>query len=395
VTPAGARIDCERRRCGASVRGVAPRPAAGVARIRDGGVVRGENQVANRRVVVLPGDDEAPQTVYAALEVIRALGTAIEFVEFPPGEQWIRGETDKAARAAIDTSDSTLFGSTSGKTTSINYLRWGKQTFANVRPCRYMPGFKSPLARPDGIDYVIVRENLEDLYLMLEGPLETLAPLHLYSRILRAELDTSELGIFAIKVITEKKSRQIARFACELARKRKAQGYPGKLTCTSKYNMLRESDGFFRQIVEETAAGYPDITYEQFIVDDFARRIVQSSHSLDVVVMPNLYGDILSDAAAGTIGGLGLAPSGCYGDGYAYFESVHGTAPDIKGMGVINPTATMLSAVMMLEYLGFVEESRRFENAIRRVYGDGRTLTVDQGGTAKTAEFTRAVIANL
>jgi isocitrate/isopropylmalate dehydrogenase len=351
--------------------------------------------LANRRVVVLPGDDEAPQTVYAALEVIRALGAAIEFVEFPPGEQWIRGETDKAARAAIDTSDSTLFGSTSGKTTSINYLRWGKQTFANVRPCRYMPGFKSPLARPDGIDYVIVRENLEDLYLMLEGPLETLAPLHLYSRILRAELDTSERGIFAIKVITEKKSRQIARFACELARKRKAQGYPGKLTCTSKYNMLRESDGFFRQIVEETAAGYPDITYEQFIVDDFARRVVQSPHSLDVVVMPNLYGDILSDAAAGTIGGLGLAPSGCYGDGYAYFESVHGTAPDIKGMGVINPTATMLSAVMMLEYLGFVEEARRFENAIRSVYGDGRTLTVDQGGTARTAEFTRAIIANL
>ncbi|MBF6559691.1 MAG: isocitrate/isopropylmalate dehydrogenase family protein [Candidatus Binataceae bacterium] len=351
--------------------------------------------MANRRVVVLPGDDEAPQTVYAALEVIRALGAAVEFVEFPPGEQWIRGETDKAARAAIDTSDSTLFGSTSGKTTSINYLRWGKQTFANVRPCRYMPGFKSPLARPDGIDYVIVRENLEDLYLGLEGPLEALAPLHLQSRILRAELDTSERGIFAIKVITEKKSRQIARFACELARKRKAQGYPGKVTCTSKYNMLRQSDGFFRQIVEETAAGYPDITYEQFIVDDFARRIVQSAHSLDVVVMPNLYGDILSDAAAGTIGGLGLAPSGCYGDGYAYFESVHGTAPDIKGMGVINPTATMLSAVMMLEYLGFVEESRRFEQAIRKVYGDGRTLTVDQGGTARTAEFTRAVIANL
>jgi len=351
--------------------------------------------VANRRVVVLPGDDEAPQTVYAALEVIRALGAAIEFVEFPPGEQWIRGETDKTARAAIDTSDSTLFGSTSGKTTSINYLRWGKQTFANVRPCRYMPGFKSPLAQPAGIDYVIVRENLEDLYLGLEGPLEALAPLHLQSRILRAELDTSERGIFAIKVITEKKSRQIARFACELARKRKAQGYPGKVTCTSKYNMLRQSDGFFRQIVEETAAGYPDITYEQFIVDDFARRIVQSPHSLDVVVMPNLYGDILSDAAAGTIGGLGLAPSGCYGDGYAYFESVHGTAPDIKGMGVINPTATMLSAVMMLEYLGFVEESRRFEKAIRTVYGDGRTLTVDQGGTARTAEFTRAVIANL
>jgi isocitrate/isopropylmalate dehydrogenase len=351
--------------------------------------------VANRRVVVLPGDDEAPQTVYAALEVIRALGPPIEFVEFPPGEQWVRGETDKAARAAIDTSDSTLFGSTSGKTNAIIYLRWGKQTYANVRPCRFMPGFKSPLAHPDGIDYVIVRENLEDLYLGLEGPLEALAPLRLNSRILRADLDTAERGKYAVKVITEKKTRDIARFACELARKRKARGYPGKLTCTSKYNMLRESDGFFRQIVEETATSYPDIQYEQFIVDDFARRIVQSAQTFDVVVMPNLYGDILSDAAAGTIGGLGLAPSGCYGDGYAYFESVHGTAPDIKGMGVINPTATMLSAVMMLEYLGFGEESRRFENAIRKVYGAGKALTVDQGGDAKTAEFTRAVIANL
>ncbi len=108
--------------------------------------------------------------------------------------------------------------------------------------------------------------------------------------------------------------------------------------------------------------------------------------------MPNLYGDILSDAAAGTIGGLGLAPSGCYGDSYAYFESVHGTAPDIKGMGIINPTATMLSAAMMLDYLGFCEESKRFENAIRKVYGEGKVLTPDQGGSGKTLELTRAVI---
>ena len=140
----------------------------------------------------------------------------------------MRGETDKAARAAIDASDSTLFGSTSGKTTAINYLRWGKQTFANVRPCRFMTGFKSPLAKPEGIDYVIVRENLEDLYLGLEGPLEALAPLHLHSRILRAELDTSERGKYAVKVITERNTRQVARFACELARKRKAAGSSGQ-----------------------------------------------------------------------------------------------------------------------------------------------------------------------
>ncbi len=351
--------------------------------------------MAKKKVVVIPGDDAAPEAVFASLDVMRALEADIEFNEFPTGDGWVRGETEQKVRAAIDSSDSTLFGSTSGKTGGIGYLRWGKQTYANVRPCRYMKGFKSPLANPDGIDYIIVRENMEDLYLGVEGPLENLAPLHLQSRILRTELPTAERGIYAVKVITERNTRRIAHFAFKLAQRRKQEGHPGKVTVTSKYNMLRESDGFFRQIVEEVGAEYPDIKYEQFIVDDFARRIVQQSKDLDVVVMPNLYGDILSDAAAGTIGGLGVAPSGCYGDGYAYFESIHGTAPDIKGLGIINPTATMLSAVLMLDYLGFGDKSKRFENAVRKVYAEGKVLTPDQGGSAKTGEFTKAVIANL
>jgi isocitrate/isopropylmalate dehydrogenase len=351
--------------------------------------------VANKKVVVLPGDDAAPEAMAATMDVLHALELPIDFIEFPPGEKWVRGETDKRAREAIDASDTTLFGSTSGKTTSIMYLRWGKQTYANVRPAKWSPGYRSPMAHPEGIDFVIVRENLEDLYLGLEGPLHELAPLKLHSRILRGPLDTSERGIYAIKVITERNTRRVADFACQLALKRKRAGGRGKLTCTSKYNMLRDADGFFRQIVEETAAKYPDITYEQFIVDDFARRIVASPQELDVVVMPNLYGDILSDAAAGTLGGLGLAPSGCFGDGYAYFESVHGTAPDIMGRGIINPTATMLSAAMMLDYLGLTSAAKRFEDAVRKVYAAGRSLTVDQGGSAKTSEFARAVIANL
>src|SRR5258708_9867339 len=349
----------------------------------------------NKRVVVLPGDDAAPEAMAATMDALRALNLPIDYVEFPPGEKWVRGETDAAARIAIDESDTTLFGSTSGRTTAIPYLRWGKQTFANVRPARYSKGFHSPLAKPEGIDFVIVRENLEDLYLGLEGPLEALAPLKLTSRILRAPLDTSERGVYAIKVITERATRRVAEFACRLAIKRKRAGGKGKLTCTSKYNMLRESDGLFRKIVEETAAKYPEIKYEQFIVDDFARRLVQSPHDLDVVVAPNLYGDILSDAAAGTIGGLGLAPSGRSGAHYPYFESVHGTAPDIMGMGIINPSATMLSAVLMLEYLDFADAGARLDAAVRKVYADGRVLTPDQGGTAKTAEFTRAVIGSL
>lgn len=351
--------------------------------------------MARKKVVVLPGDDAAPEALAAAMDVLRAMKLDIEYLEFPPGEQWVRKETDVKARAAIDNSDSTLFGSTSGKTTAIMYLRWGKRTYANVRPARYTRGYRSPLKSPDGIDYVIVRENLEDLYLGLEGPLKDLAPLNLYSRILRAPLDTSVPGRYAVKVITEENTRNIARFACELALKRKRAGGRGKVTCTAKYNMLRDADEFFRHICEETVRSYPELTYEQFIVDDFARRVVQSPHDLDVVVTANLYGDILSDAAAGTIGGLGLAPSGCYGDGYAYFESVHGTAPDIMGMHIINPTATILSAAMMVEYLGFAAESKRLERAVAAVYAEGRALTPDQGGTARTEEFARAVIANL
>src|ERR1700675_2808273 len=340
--------------------------------------------MANKKVVVLPGDDAAPEAMAVTMDALRALELPIDYVEFPPGEKWVRGETEIQARKEIDASDSTLFGSTSGKTTAITYLRWGKQTFANVRPARYSKGFRSPLANPDGIDYVIVRENLEDLYLGLEGPLEALAPLKPFSKILRAPLDPSERGIYAIKVITERATRRVAEFACQLAIKRKRAGGKGKLTCTSKYNMLRESDGLFRRIVEETAARYPEIKYEQYIVDDFARRLVQSPHDLDVVVAPNLYGDILSDAAAGTIGGLGLAPSGCYGADYAYFESVHGTAPDIMGMNIINPCATIMSAALMLDYLGFGEASARLDESIRKVYADGRVLTPDQGGKAST-----------
>jgi isocitrate/isopropylmalate dehydrogenase len=351
--------------------------------------------MANKKVVVLPGDDAAPEGMTATMEVLRAMRLPIDFNEFPPGERWVRGDTDAKARAAIDDSDSTLFGSTSGKTTSIGYLRWGKQTYANVRPTRYLKGFRSPLAKPDGIDYVVVRENLEDLYLGLEGPLGDLAPLQLKSRILRGPLDTSKRGIYAIKVITEAATRRVVEFACQLALKRKRAGGKGKVTVTSKYNMLQESDGLFRKVAEETVRAHPEITYEQFIVDDFARRVVASPHDLDVVVMPNLYGDILSDAAAGTIGGLGVAPSGCYGDNYAYFESVHGTAPDIMGMGIINPTASMLSAAMMLDYLGLESEAARLDAAIRKVYAEGSALTPDQGGKSGTTDFARAVIASL
>ncbi|HEY5645699.1 MAG TPA: isocitrate/isopropylmalate family dehydrogenase, partial [Pseudomonadales bacterium] len=287
--------------------------------------------------------------------------------------------------------DTTFFGSTSGSSSAaLFYLRWGKQTFANVRPARYLPGARSPLAEPDGIDLVIVRENLEDLYVRAEGELSTLAEPAPRGSTIRRSVKTLAPGRYAIKVISEAGSERVIRFAFELARQRR-----GVLTVTAKYNMLPLSDGLFRDVALALAPEYPEVTLETFIVDDFACRLVREPHRFDVVVMPNLYGDILSDAAAGLVGGLGLAASGCYGQGCAYFETAHGTAPDIAGQHIINPTANLLTAVMMLDYLGLAEAATRLRLAVERVYREGRVLTPDQGGTARTEAFCAAVARRL
>jgi isocitrate/isopropylmalate dehydrogenase len=335
---------------------------------------------SRRRVVVIEGEDAAP-------EAMRPTVALVDWLQLPI--EWVRPSVDDhdAVRRAIDASDTTLFGATSGRSAAaLFHLRWGKATYANVRPARWLPGYRSPLARPEGLDLVIVRENLEDLYVGVEGDVRDLAPLGLVSRFLGRPVADLGTGRYALKVITEAGSERVIRFSFELARRRRR-----KLTCSAKYNMLPASDGLFRDVARRVAAEYPDVAFETFIVDDLARRLVQSPHELDVVVLPNLYGDILSDAAAGVIGGLGLAPSGCYGDGYAYFEPAHGSAPDIAGKGIINPTATLLSAAMMLDYLDFRPAARRLESALERVYGEGRQLTPDQGGSATTLEFCAAV----
>ena len=315
-------------------------------------------QERQSRVAILPGDDAAPEAVHATLDVLRSMALPIAWEVLPDGETLAsttsREEREALIRETVDSCDTLLFGATSGKTGGIGYLRWGKETFANVRPIRWRPGYRSPLRNPEGIDYVIVRENIEDLYLGLEGDLSALldSGLDLASRFRPGSAISSRDGKYAVKVITRERTERIAHFACKLALERKQRGYPGKVTCSAKYNVLWQSDGFFRQTVEAVVREYREIEYEEFIVDDFARRLVASPQQFDVVVLPNLYGDILSDEGAGTIGGLGLTPSGCYGESWAYFESVHGSAPDIAGQHIINPTATMLSAVMMLEYLG-------------------------------------------
>jgi isocitrate/isopropylmalate dehydrogenase len=163
----------------------------------------------------------------------------------------------------------------------------------------------------------------------------------------------------------------------------------------TKQNVLRESDGLFKQRVEEIASSYPELTYEHFYVDDAARRLVKVPHQMDVNVTSNMFGDILSDLGAELVGGLGIAPSGCYGDGIPYFESVHGSAPDIAGRGIANPTATILSCVMMLDYLGMPDEARALEKATAEVYRKSAVRTPDQGGSATTMEFAEAVLGEL
>jgi isocitrate/isopropylmalate dehydrogenase len=351
--------------------------------------------VTPKRVVVIEGEDAAPEAVRPSVALIDRLGLDIEWIRPPVGQAGIDacGSTfPDEAREAIDGSDTTLFGATSGKSAlALLYLRWGKQTYANVRPARYLPGYQSPLACPEGIDLAIVRENLEDLYVGVEGDLDALAPLGLTSATARRPLADLGPARFALKVISEAGSDRVARFAFELARRRRARGGAGRVSCATKHNMLPRSDGFFRERVAAIARQYPDIEFDSFIVDDFAQRLVTEPQRFDVVVLPNLYGDILSDLAGGVIGGLGVAPSGCYGDDYAYFESAHGTAPDLAGQNAINPTATLLSAALMLDYLGFEEAAHRLEDAIARVYAEGRVKTPDQGGGASTRDFCAAV----
>src|SRR5436190_1466952 len=284
-------------------------------------------------VAVIEGEDAAPEAVRPVVALLDGLGLGIE---------WTHPEPGPAGFPAIDAADTTLFGATSGKSSAaLFHLRWGRETYANVRPVRYLLGARSPLAQPDGIDLVIVRENLEDVYVVAEGALADLA--HPAPTSITHRRPVTELGSgrYAMKVITEEGSTRIIRHAFELASRRR-----GRLCVSAKHNMLPQTDGLFVEIGRSMAESYRDVSLEVLIVDDLAHRLVVDPHRFDVIVLPNLYGDILSDLAAGLVGGLGVAPSGCYGDSYAYFEPAHGTAPDIAGTGTINPTATLLSACM-------------------------------------------------
>jgi isocitrate dehydrogenase (NAD+) len=226
--------------------------------------------------------------------------------------------------------------------------------------------------RYENVDLIVVRENTESLYAGLE---HIIVP-----------------GVVeSLKIITEKASTRIARFAFEYAKRHNRK----KVTSVHKANIMKLSDGLFLDCTRKVGREYPEIQYEEVIVDNLCMQLVKDPTRFDVMVLENLYGDIVSDLCAGLVGGLGVVPGANIGERTAVFEAVHGTAPDIAGKGIANPTALMMSAVMMLDWLNLREEARRMENAIQKVYTEAKVRTGDLGGTATTRDFTDAIIAAL
>jgi isocitrate/isopropylmalate dehydrogenase len=348
-----------------------------------------------KTIVALPGEGIGVEVVDATCEILAAAGLPLKIVT-PSQYDTPGGPVPEATKRAARDADAVLFGAAGPATTNVvGWLRWEMNAWGGVRPAKFYAGMRSPLADPEGIDLVVIRENSEGMYPGREGDLPELARAlpGLRDRFGRG-LERHGDGRFAVKVVTRDGAVRIARFACELALRRKLRGRAGKITCVTKSNVLPQTDGLFHQAVEETVRTYPELSFEHFHVDDAARRIVRFPTRLDVVVCMNQYGDILSDVAGEVAGGLGVAPSANFGDdGWAYFESVHGSAPDIAGRGIANPTGTLLSAVLMLEHLGLASEAARLEAAVARVYRDGKALTPDQRGTATTKQMAAAVLA--
>lgn len=345
-------------------------------------------------VCVVAGDDAAPEVVRPTVEILRSLVPELRFIEASSGReaQSRSGEAFPAqTRAAIDDADCTLFGASGGPSRPVLwYLRWNKETAVNIRPVRWLPGYRSPMAHPERIDYVIVRDNLEGMYPPREGDVAELAALSSSGSWWQAP-PVQSVGGYAVRVCTDEQVQRVANAACEIALQRQQAGYPGRVTLGAKYSILPRTDGRFRDIVRQAVATHSSLSYQEYLIDDLARRMIAEPETLDVVVLTNEHGDILADAASGSIGGLGLSPSACYGEHYAYFEPVHGSAPDLAGKGVINPTAMLLTGALMLDYFGYTQQAQQLESAIARVYREGSALTVDQGGTTGTQEFVQAV----
>jgi isocitrate dehydrogenase (NAD+) len=329
------------------------------------------------RVTLIPGDGTGPELAAALETVIAASGVAIAWESHDAGAAVLarRGtplpdeviasvrDTKVAIKGPITTPVGSGFR-------SVNVaLRKELDLYAAVRPARSLPGVSSRFA---GVDIVVVRENTEDLYAGIE----------------REVADGVAEGI---KLITRAASERVVRFACEWAR---AHGRH-RVTAVHKANIMKLTDGLFLRSARDVAAGYPDLEFDDRIVDNLCLQLVQTPERLDVLVAPNLYGDIVSDLCAGLVGGPGVAPGANFGDDCAVFEAVHGSGPDIAGRDIVNPTAFLLSGALMLAHLGESAAAERLTEAVTGVIAEGRVVTRDLGGSAGTREFSAAVAARL
>jgi len=329
------------------------------------------------RVTLIPGDGIGPEVSAAVLRIIDAAGVKIEWERFIVGghAQDVAGsslpdavlDSVRINRVALKGPVATPVGS---GFVSVNVrLRKKLDLYANLRPVRNLPGVES---RFGNVDLIIVRENTEGLYSGLEH-------------------EVVPGVVESLKIITEKASTRIAVFAFEYARKYGRK----KVTAVHKANIMKKSDGLFLDCFRRVAVSYPDIEHDEKIVDNTCLQLVMNPYQFDVLLMENLYGDIVSDLAAGLVGGLGVVPSANLGEKAALFEAVHGTAPDIAGKNLANPTALLMSAILMLRHMGERAAGDRIEAALNKVLQERKTLTRDLGGKATTTEFTDAIIRAL
>jgi isocitrate dehydrogenase (NAD+) len=328
-------------------------------------------------ITLLPGDGIGPEITHAVKRIIAATGVKIEWEEYLAGKAAVEKYGDPLPQEVLDSILRNKVALKGPLTTEVGkgfksvnvQLRKTLNLYANLRPVKTLPGSG---AKYEGVDIVVVRENTESLYAGIENEI---AP-----------------GVIqASKIITREASTRIAKFAFEYARTHQRK----KVSAIHKANIMKLADGLFLQCCQEVSKDYPEIQYEEVIVDNCCMQLVLNPTRFDVMVLENLYGDIISDLCAGLVGGLGVVPGANIGTEACVFEAVHGSAPDIAGKGIANPTAMLLSAVMMLQHIQEHQAAERILNAIYRVMGEGKVLTPDLKGTATTEQYADELIKYL
>ncbi len=327
-------------------------------------------------ITLIPGDGIGPEVTAAVIQAIDATGVEIAWEEFQAGSLALANTGHVLPDGVLDSLRRNHVGLKGPLTTpvgegfrSVNVsLRKALELYANYRPARFLPGVKTPFSDRK-LDLIVFRENTEGLYSGLEH-------------------EVVPGVVESLKIITEKASLRISEYAFAFAKRAGRK----QIAAIHKANIMKLGDGLFLRCARQVAEKYPDIEYKELIIDNTCMQLVMRPEQFDVLLMENLYGDIVSDLCAGLVGGLGIVPGANLGDDCAVFEAVHGSAPDIAGKNIANPTALMRAAAQMLDHIGESDASKRLDQAIDRTYAAGQSLTRDVGGQASTTEFTQAVI---